>query len=275
MKKILIPIDFSPSAENACKLASKIARKNNSEIHILHAVEIPTGVIDLSLGNSFSIPESMFYIRKLRDRMLEYKKEFFSKNPIVIHSIRFQTPFDGIQSYSKKISANLIVMGSKGHNKLDEILIGSNTEKIVRNSDIPVLVVKKEEKEFKPKNIIFASSFKEGKDHAFKKLLSFSKDFKSKIHLLKVNTPQKFENTYECKRRIHNFIKKHNIENYSINIYNDSSVENGILNFANEIDADIIALGTHSRSGLSHIFNGSITKYLSKQTTKPILTFRV
>lgn len=275
MKKILVPIDFSPSSENASKLASKIAEETDSEIHILHMLEIPTSVVDMTSGSNFGIPESMFYIRKLRDKMLDYKDEHFKKNNTVIHSIRFQPTFDGIQSYSKKIDADLIVMGSKGHSKLEELLIGSNTEKIVRNSEIPVLVVKKEEKEFNPKNIVFASSFKEGKNNAFKKLLAFSKNFNSKVHLLKVNTPHKFEISLEGEKRIEEFIKNHNASDVSINIYNDSSVEKGILNFANQVNADIIALGTHERSGLSHIFNGSITKNLSKNSTRPVLTFKI
>ncbi|TYQ00299.1 nucleotide-binding universal stress UspA family protein [Tenacibaculum adriaticum] len=275
MKKILIPIDFSPCSEYASKLASRIARKSDSEIHLLHMIELPTGVVDMVSGSNFSIPESMLYIRKVRDRMIDYKAKFFPKNAGVKHSIRFQNPFEGIRSYSEKIGADLIVMGSKGHSKIEEILIGSNTEKIVRTSKSPVLVVKNAEEKFKPEKLVFASSFKEGKDKALKKLLDFTREFKSEIHLLKVNTPQKFESTQESIKRIKNFIKNYNIPKYSINVYNDSSVEKGILNFANEINSDMIALGTHGRSGISHIFNGSITKHLSKRVSQPMLTFKI
>ena len=165
-------------------------------------------------------------------------------------------------------------MGSKGHSKLEEILIGSNTEKIVRNSNIPVLVIKKGAEKLKIKNLVFASSFKNHKKETFEKFLDFTNKFKSNIHLLKINTPHKFEDTKSSKEKIKNFIKEYNIPKASINVYNDSSVEKGILNFSSEIDADIIALATHPRSGLSHIFNGSITKHLSKKIGRPMLTFK-
>lgn len=275
MKKILVPTDFSKPSEYASKLASTIAKNSDSEVHLLHMIEIPTGIIDMGGGSNFSIPESMLYIRKVRDKLINYKQKFFPENNSVKHSIRFQNPYEGIRDYGKKINADLIVMGSKGHTDLEEILIGSNTEKVVRNSEAPVLVTKKDGDNFNPKNLIFASSFKPDKNKAFTRFLDFANNFDSKIHLLKINTPQKFENTQKTKDRIQNFVSKHNLKNYSINVYNDSSVERGILNYSNEINADVIALATHGRSGLSHIFNGSITKHLSKKAIKPMLTFKV
>ncbi|CAM1345916.1 universal stress protein [Tenacibaculum crassostreae] len=276
MKKILVPTDFSKPSEYASKLASKLAEKANSEVHLLHMVELPTGIIDMGAGTNFSIPESMLYIRKVRDRLIDYKKEFFPKNENVKHAIRFQTPFDGIRDYAKKNNPDLIVMGAKGHTDLEEMLIGSNTEKVVRNSEIPVMVTKKDGDNFTPKNLVFASSFKPNKNEAFERFLTFAKNFEnSNIHLLKINTPQKFENTQETNARIQNFINAYDLQNYSINVYNDSSIEKGILNFSNKVNADVIALATHGRSGLSHIFNGSITKSLSKSSIKPMLTFKV
>ncbi len=275
MKKILVPTDFSKPSEHASKLASTIAKNSDSEIHLLHMIELPTGIIDMGGGSNFSIPESMLYIRKVKDKLMNYKQQFFPKNDNIKHAIRFQNPYEGIRDYGKKINADLIVMGSKGHTDLEEMIIGSNTEKVVRNSEAPVLVTKENDEVFNPKNLIFASSFKPDKDKAFNRFLDFSKNFNSKIHLLKINTPQKFENTQKTKERIQDFANKHNLDNYTINTYNDSSIERGILNFSDEINADIIALATHGRSGLSHIFNGSITRHLSKNAIKPMLTFRV
>ncbi len=56
-------------------------------------------------------------------------------------------------------NADLIVMGSHGASGFQEMFIGSNTEKVVRNSDVPVLVVKREEPEFKADKFVFASDF--------------------------------------------------------------------------------------------------------------------
>jgi len=166
-------------------------------------------------------------------------------------------------------------MGSQGISDFEEMIIGSNTEKIVRTSDIPVIVVKTDSDKFKFKNLVFASNFKEENKVVFGKFLNFAKQFTSKIHLLKVNTIGKFESSSVTKEKIKEFIKDFDVSKSTINVYNDTSVVKGIINFGREIDADLIALSTHGRSGLSNLFNGSITKSLSKNVLRPIITFKL
>ncbi|WP_237276907.1 universal stress protein [Tenacibaculum ovolyticum] len=275
MKKILLPIDFSKHSEYASKIASKIARKTDSEIHLIHMVELPSGFSDMASGANISIPESMLYIRRIKDQLLKYKSTYFSKVDNVHHAIRFQNPYEGIKDYSKKISADLIIMGSKGQTALDEILIGSNTEKIVRNSEIPVIISKRDSDDFKLKKLVFASTFENDEAKALEGFLDFASKFKSKIYFLKINTPDRFENTNDSKNKINAFVEKYNLTNYSIKVYNDKSVQDGILNFSNDNDIDIVSLATHGRSGLSRFFNGSVSLDLSKNVLKPVLTFKV
>lgn len=276
MKKILVPIDFSKRSEFASKMAARIAKKSNSTIYLLHLIELPTGIVDMGAGSNFSIPESMLYLRKVKERIIEFKDTFFHKNTDVHHSIRFQNPYQGILKYAEKIEADIIVMGSKGHSEFEEILIGSNTEKVVRTSKIPVIVVKKDNDKFKMKNLVFASSFKnDDKKEVFGKFLDFANHFKSEIHLLKVNTPSRFESTQDATEKIKTFIEGFELPKYSINIYNDASIQKGILNFSRDINADLIALSTSGRTGLMHLFSASVTKKLSKKALKPILTIKV
>ncbi len=276
MKKILVPIDFSKKSEYASKMAAKIAEKSGSTVYLLHMIDLPTGIIDMGAGSNFSIPESMLYLRKVKDKIIEFKDTFFPETTEVHHSIRFQNPHQGILKYADKIDADLIIMGSKGHSDFEEILIGSNTEKVVRTSTRPVIVVKRDSKKFKMKNLVFASSFKkENKKEVFRKFIDFANQFNSKIQLLKVNTPSNFESTYDAKEKIQEFIKDFQLPKYSINIYNDVSIEKGILNFSRDINADLIALSTNGRSGLSHLFSASVTKKLSKKALKPMLTIKV
>ncbi|WP_299054119.1 universal stress protein [uncultured Polaribacter sp.] len=275
MQKILVPIDFSKTAEYAAKVAAQIAKKTKATIYLIHLIELPKGVVDMGSSSRFSIPESMLYLRKVREKVLLFKDTYFDKEIQVEYFIKLNTPFEGILKYAAKIEADLIIMGSKGHSELEEILIGSNTEKVVRNSKTPVLVIKKDIKKFRLKNIVFASNFKEENKEVFDRVLHFADLFKGTIHLLKINTPANFLGTAETKEKIENFITDFNIKKHKINIYSDVSVEKGILNFSKEINADLIALSTHGRSGLAHLFTGSVIKKLSKNALKPMLTIKV
>ncbi len=275
MKKILVPVDFSEKSMYATKLAARIAKKSDSEIHLLHMIELPSGIIDMGAGSNFSIPSSMMYLRKVKEQIINFIDSYISKKTTVKYSIRFQNPYEGIRDYGKKIGADLIVMGSKGVSDFEEILIGSNTEKVVRRSEIPVIVVKKDADKFKIRNLVFASNFKDDNKESFQKFLAFSKNFKAKLHLLKVNTVEDFECTQASKDKIKNFLNDFDAPKVTINIHNDTSVVNGILNFSNNVNADLIALSTHGRSGLSHLFNSSVSKDLSKNVLRPLITFKI
>ena len=275
MKKILVPIDFSKTSEYASKVAAKIAKKTNATIYLIHLIELPKGVIDMAASSKFSIPESMLYLRKVREKVLNFKKHIFNENSNVEYIIKLDNPFDGIQKYANKLDADLIIMGSKGHSEFEEMIIGSNTEKVVRSSKRPVIVVKKDNENFKLKNLVFASNFKNENKDVFKKFVDFAAIFNSKIHLLKVNTPANFQGTSETKQKVKEFISDFKIPKHKINVYSDLSVEKGILNFSKDINADLIALSTHGRSGLAHLFRGSVTKNLSKNALKPMLTIKV
>lgn len=275
MEKILVPVDFSSRSGYASKLAAKIGKKTSCTIYLLHLVELPTGIIDMGAGSNFSIPESMMYIRKVKEKLIDYKNQYFSKKCDVKYAIRFENPHIGIQEFAKKIKADLIVMGSQGVSDFEEMIIGSNTEKTVRTSEVPVIVVKTDSEKFKLKDLVFASNYKEENKESFQKFLKFANLFKAKVHLLKVNTIGKFESSAITKQKILDFVKDFDLPKHTINVYSDNTVVKGIVNFSKDMNADLIGLSTHGRSGLSNLFNGSITKSVSKNVLRPLITFKI
>ena len=76
-----------------------------------------------------------------------------------------------------------------------EVFIGSNTEKVVRLADCPVLTVKDRHADFNPKNVVFASNFYGEANDNFDQISDFISLFDAHVHLLKVNTPDHFEST--------------------------------------------------------------------------------
>jgi len=276
MKSILVPVDFSKQAEYAAKVAASIAKQTNSKIFLLHMLELPSGVIDpSSFGTSNNAPTTLLFLKRAHEKFEEFKKLPFLEGVEVEDSVNFHKAYDGILDESKKHQADLIVMGSQGASGLEEFLVGSNTEKVVRNSEIPVLVVKKDVDEFNIKNIVFASNFKTNNRSAFQKILNFTLLFNAKLHLLKINTIHNFETTKESSDAIRSFIDGFDLGDFTLNIYNDISVESGILNFSKLIDADLIVLNTHGRRGLAHLFSGSIGEDLANHAKLPVVTFKL
>ena len=90
-----------------------------------------------------------------------------------------------------------------------------------------------------------------------------------------INTPNSFKTTHDAERIMRGFIANFDVENYSTHTYNDTNIENGIINFANSVDADLIGICTHGRTGLAHFFNGSIGEDLVNHVARPIITFKI
>ena len=274
MKSILVPIDFSEYAENALKAAAFFAKKNNSEIFLLHLLELP-GQMNDAMTTGSSIPEVMLFINKANDLLQKITEQPYLEGIKISTSVQFEKAFSGIMSFSKINKIDLIIMGSHGTSGIEELLIGSNAEKVVRLSEIPVLILKKDINEARFDNFVFASDFSEEVKKPFQKMIEFAQIFTAKISLVMIATPNSFKNTIDSEKKMKQFVKNFDIQNYSLHIFNDTNIENGIINFSKKINADLIGLCTHGRTGLAHFFNGSIGEDLVNHATKPVITFKI
>ncbi|MBC7440301.1 MAG: universal stress protein [Flavobacterium sp.] len=274
MKKILVPTDFSEHAEYALKVAAQIAKKNNCELFILNLLDLPSHMND-AVSNGVNIPEVMLFLSKTNDKLEELTRAPYLEGLEITTSAKLEKAFEGIVTYSKEHNIDLIVMGSHGSSGFQEMVIGSNTEKIVRSSDVPVLVIKNEVQDFKASNFVFASDFSNDIKKPFQQLVNFANIFDANLNLVMINTPNSFKSTIVAERIMNDFIKDFQIGKYSLHIYNDTNVEKGILNFANRIDADLIGMCTHGRTGFAHFFNGSISEDLVNHAIRPVITFKI
>ena len=274
MKRILVPTDFSKHAEYALKVAAQIAKRNDGEIFLLHMLELPSAGND-ALSRAHDIPELMFFKNAAVSKLDDLMNSSYLDGVKISRIIQFEMAFEGIIKNGEAHNVDLIVMGSHGASGFQEMFIGSNTEKVVRNSNVPVLVIKREEDNFNASKFVFTSDFSEEIKKPFEKVVEFANKFNAHLHLVNVNTPNNFKSTKVAQKQMDEFVAEFKIDNYSTHIYNDVNVEKGILHFAKSIDADIIGMSTHGRKGLSHFFNGSISEDLVNHAKRPVITFKI
>lgn len=278
MKKILVPTDFSQQADNALKVAAQLAKKHNSEIFLLHLLDLPLNLIDpVNEGVGGDLPEALFFMKLAHKRFTDtFDRLSKHLEGINVHeTVEFEEAFDGIMSISKKYDCDIIIMGSNGSEGLQEIFVGSNTEKVVRFSEIPVLVIKNEIPVFKINSFIFVSNLTLGNKKALEDALNFSKLLEVVLNLVYINTPNKFKTTAELDVMFNDFTKDIDLKPSQFHIYNDITVERGIRNIASKMDADLIGIGTHGRKGISHFISGSLAEDLVNHIKKPIVTFKI
>ncbi len=261
MKKILVPCDFSKPAINAYNFALNIAEQTDGVVYLLHVLELPV-IYDSGLTPIISYENELY--RDLKENADNQFKKLLAKN--TSNNVKVETDtlfgpiFTIINDYVSEKQVDLIIMGSQGAEGMKEILIGSNAEKIVRTSLVPVMVMKHNFNGI-IKNIVFPNALDtEGQEDLMRKVKELQYFFKAHLHIVWINTPLNFSNDTKTKASLEAFAKRFMLTNYSIHIYNYLDGEEGILHFADEIDADMIAMGTHGRRGLAHLFQGSLTE---------------
>ena len=184
-------------------------------------------------------------------------------------------PWEQIIAYASDKNIELIVMGTHGTSGLNEFLIGSNAEKVVRFAECPVLTVRDKINYPTIKNMVFASTFYGETERAFPRIKNIADRFGAHLYLLKVITPNAFETTRYTKKLMTDFAHAQQLTNYSIHCYNESSVEKGVLNFAEDEKVDLISIETHGRKGLSRLFVGSIAEDITNHAQRPVLTVKI
>ncbi|KAA1247539.1 universal stress protein [Aquimarina sp. RZ0] len=278
MKKILVPIDFSEHSEYALQVAADIAKKQGAEIVALHMLGLSEAI--LIKDEAQEAAEAIYYLKLAEKRFTTFLNKEYLEGVKVTETVRNYRIFSEINEVAKENGADLIVMGSHGSSGLSEIFVGSNTEKVVRTSDIPVLVIKNQIDSFDIKEVLFACDFKMENIRPYHNAIKLFNSFEANFNLVYINLPgERFKSSDQIETQIKEFLFKAdagNLENFDkIEIRNDYSVESGIFNYSQKINADIIALPTHGRQGLSHFFNGSIGEDIANHVNKPVITFKI
>lgn len=280
MKSILVPTDFSKTSIVAVETAVEIAKKANAEVTLLHVVEEAT-------SDSFSI-SGEWREKNWDDRLFTYKLLEKSKAQLeklvldprwsavkVTGELRLGNPFHGMRTIITEQKVDLVVMGTRGHSKLEEMVIGTNTERVVRHAKCPVLSVQKKPAKVDFKDIVYATAMSKDEE-VFSRIIKKTQQlYNSTIHLVRINTPGDFQRDYVVKDYMEKFAKKLGLKNYTINVFNDTTEEEGIIYFAESIDADLIAMATHGRTGFAHVMAGSIAEDVVGHAKRPVLTFVV
>ncbi len=264
MKNILVPCDFSTSSLNAYKVAIDIASMSNGKVHVVNVIELP------AVPNTVFTPVRVLGLPLMREMGGKAKAHYdklvgsYNKQEVATDfSIEFGVPQKVILGYVKKNKIDLIVMGSHGASGLKDYFVGSTAEKIVRTAPVPVIVVKSLYRGPLKNIVVPFTTDLENQPDLFQEIKTLQSFFKSHLHILWVNTPANFTLDEVTHHRINALAKKFKLSDYSINIYNHIYEEAGILKFAESIDADMIAMGTHGRKGISHMIYGSKTENIA------------
>ncbi len=276
MKNILVPTDFSECANCASAYAVKLASKSNAKINFLHLQDTPVDWVRLSKEKESQYPDTLHEIGLAKSLLRDLSKKADDARVKAEITMVYGMGKEVVLTYLQNHDYDFMVMGSHGAKGLSEKLIGSNAQHMIRNAEVPVLVIKNSiERDIK--KIIFASDFTDVSNDSFAKVVAFADVLGAHIDMLFVKTPKQKIDAENVKSNMGKLAELVIVAGGSVDIHQAEAetVETGIQAFANDNDTDLVAICTHGKSGLKQLFSPSIAEAVANHSYLPLLSIRL
>jgi nucleotide-binding universal stress UspA family protein len=263
--KILVPTDFSACAQTASEVALAIARRLQAEIIFLHLHETPgkahipaiEKAADPKIGQTKALLEELVN--------LATRNSLTAKQMLVTHQ-----GGDKIENYIGPLQVDMIIMGSHGATGIRELIIGSHTQRVVRHSSVPVLVIKQKPARATFSNMLYATTLNEDIPNALNQIEKFAKAFEARIHMLYVQYPESEPSGAEAEEQMRNAGKRFSGISFTYNSIATNDPEWGIGKMARELQTDVIVLTTTLKTGRL-FFSHKLAEDLVNHESLPVL----
>ncbi len=293
-KQILVSLDGSAFAESALPLALEISRRTGAKVHLATVLE-PVTSFAYEGWEGAAVEWSEQYLEDVIGR-IEGKA-----GDEVTHAVLSGHTVETLQKECEDRSVDLVVMASHGRGALSRLWLGSVADGFVRQTDVPVLLVRPDE-DAEPRTS-FEQSFEtlliplDGSDlseDALAHATEFGELFDSAYHLTRiVSYPVDVASPYlphtaQINQQIMEDAKKGAGEyleqqaeamrrrglRVTTSVAVDAQAGNGILAEAEAVGADMVAMATHGRRGFSRAILGSAADKVLRGIHLPLLLHR-
>ncbi len=247
MNLILCPTDFSKNATNAVRYAAALAEGISARVIIIHIYDKPVMFSNAPLTRIAHAEEQIK--ANAEAQMVKLVNQLKRKYKNVSFETMARDGFhaETLLKVAQKLTVDLIVMGSTGTSKLERLLIGSTTSRIIRDAPCPVLSIPKNA-EFKGVNkIVFATDLNEDNISSASMISIFAKKFDAEISFLFVDDKHLLHSDEHISAMTQKIRKRVKYPKISGFISKNTSITKGIEYFLKKKPADVLVMFTHAR----------------------------
>lgn len=273
MKKILIPYDFTETSQSALSYGVEIAKYLSANIILLHINQIPVMSSEFGLSG-YSITEAY---KDHKNDLKNIAEDIRIREPL-IEEIEYHcepgNASDVIIEFSKAHRIDLIISGIGGHGSVFmKNLIGSTSVAVARHIDHPLIIVPPNATYKKIKNIAYACDYNKHivNSASLIKVKYINTLFDATLHILHV-IPENHE-LNKTESKIDNYVEQ-NLEHvpHKTYIIAENTVADGLLNFINHHEIDMVIVEPKKHSILHNLFSFSTTNAMAFYSPIPVLT---
>lgn len=276
IKRILIPFDFSETAELALEHAVFMAKLHKADILLLHVVESFSfaSAISSAFGKSQSEFESKME-SSAKDRLQNLTEKLHHDSGM---SVSFKIDngkiYKKIMSVAEEEKVDIIVMGTHGVSGFQEFLVGSNTYRVVMSAPCPVISVQTHAKKIGFKNIILPIDNSHSSRQKVKHAVEIAKHYNSVVHIagMMTMTDVDLQRRFEVKiHQVRDYFEEHEVP-HTVKVFKTDNTAATTEEFATQVNADLIMIMTDQEG--SGIFMGNFAQQIINHSKIPVMSVR-
>lgn len=271
-KDILVPVDFKQPSVNALRMALKMAPFVSGKVHLLHI--IPAGGIFTDMLESKS--QVVALTASAMERLTQLNDQYFGPSGIeTIMKVEAGKPYKKILEYAGSIDPSIIIAGDNDQFMDGNKIMGTTNTFITTHSRWPVLTIKGE-KPTPPSRIVLPVDLSMQSKIQLCNAITMAKHYESTIHLVSVvigGIKTNESRIYKTLKQFQSTIKRNKVK-CEIKLYKRSNIDvyQRIIDYADEISADLIMIMTH-REGTTHDnFIGAVAHHVINEAAMPVLS---
>lgn len=289
VRRILVPVDFSPVSVKAANYALELAQTLKSDIRLVH-------VWYSNVNEPFAFNEMYSYHQNFEELAVEQQTDARQRIEAMVNELNFRikkekmrgvtidfdlirgNSVEGILSVIDDFQPGLVVMGTHGKKRPSRTFIGSTTAQLIEKSSAPVLTVPLglDTDHFRPpRKILYATNFDENDFASIHKLIAFTRPFKVKIYCVHVHGFDSLKLEESKMKSLQNrLMEEYGEFNIECGLIESDDFLSGVQSFIHENEIEVISVTAHKRNLISSFFQPSVTKKILFQSEIPMLVFR-
>lgn len=271
-ERILIPFDFSDTAKLALDHATTLVSQLKVDVILLHIVETPS--IASSFKNVFKSEEKKFHEHaeeELKKVAAEFSRKVGAKVQALTEAGRISK---AVCRVAEENNVGLILMGTHGASGVQEILIGSNALRVVKEAPCPVLSVQSHASRIGIKKILLPIDNSPTSRQKVPYMLELAIQTKAIVHILGLMTSssEDFKKTFRVKiAQVEEYLANHDVS-YQSEFLRSDNLAKDIISYAEKIESDIIVMMTEQES--TSLLLGESAGYLVNHSKIPVFSVR-
>lgn len=276
MKNILVPTDFSTTAERAFRYALMLAEQGNFSITLYHVyTPVKSSFIEVNSTGKDEYNRQME--ESLQVKLDRLKKNIAGNSAVEIKTVIGYAPvIDNILGYAEHNNIHLIVMGTQGATGIKKIVVGTIANKIINETEIPTILIPDEYELKTPEIILFTSHILNYNLHHLKPVIALAELFKASLKIVHFYSEDIGGANYEeVKKEFDDY--KNNLlceKEYSkaeCRLIRTTDISKEFENLHNVIPYDLIVMVRRKKAVLDKFLFKSFTREMAYTTKYPLL----